>query len=273
MRDILPGMNLLRRLADKTGRDSLASKLRRKRFRLFKELISRVDKKPLSILDVGGTLDFWKRMDFLAESGGVELTLLNIFKAESHYPHVTCVVGDGSDVKEFHDGQFDFVFSNSVIEHVGDFAVQKRMADEVRRVGNGYFVQTPNLYFPIEPHFLFPFFQFMPLGLKALLLRYFRIGWHWPTKDVQKARKTVGSVRLLRRAELAVLFPDGRIYEEKLFGLTKSFIAFRPWSLERERDGEWRGAPENHAARQRRRAGGSKERFARPGADGGRRMA
>ena len=60
----------------------------------------------------------------------------------------------------FKDKSFDAVFSNSVIEHVGTFEDQKMMANEVIRVTNFYFIQTPNLYFPIEPHFLVPFFQF-----------------------------------------------------------------------------------------------------------------
>ncbi|NQT82858.1 class I SAM-dependent methyltransferase [bacterium] len=228
-------MNLLRRLADNTSRDSLASKLRRRRFQFFKELMSAVHKKPFRILDVGGTLDFWKRMGFLAESEDIELTLLNLFRMESHYPHVTTAVGDGRDMKEFHDGEFDAVFSNSVIEHVGDFGDRKSFAEEVRRVGNAYFIQTPNLYFPIEPHFLFPFFQFLPVGLKALLLKHFTIGWHWAAKDIEKAKKTVSSVRLLGKTELARLFPDGQIYRERLLGMTKSLIVLRPWSISRER--------------------------------------
>ncbi len=243
MRDIFPMMKLFRRVADIRSRHSLASKLRRRRFQLFKALISAVDKKPLTILDVGGTLDFWKRMDFLSENGEVELTLLNVFNAETPYPHVACVVGDGSDMREFHDGRFDIVFSNSVLEHLGNLTRQKRMADEIRRVGNGYFIQTPNLYFPIEPHFLFPFFQFLPVGLRAFLLKYFRIGWHGPARDMEKARKTVTSIRLLGRAELERLFPDGRVYRERLFGLTKSFIALRPWSVESERKTQARREP------------------------------
>ena len=41
----------------------------------------------------------------------------------------------------FGEREFDVIFSNSVIEHVGQFADQQRMADEVRRVGEGYWVQ------------------------------------------------------------------------------------------------------------------------------------
>jgi len=237
-------IGLLRSLADVRKRHSLASRLRRKRFQLFKKFASSVDSRPLTILDVGGTLDFWKRMGFLAESAGFQLTLLNLFRAESPYPNVVSVVGDGRNMSGFRDGQFDVVFSNSVIEHVGNLADQKRMADEIRRIGNAYFLQTPNFHFPIEPHFLFPFFQFLPLALKALLLKHFRIGWHGPTGDLGRAKRTISSVRLLRRSELARLFPDGKMYEERVLGLTKSFVVFRPWSAERKKAARQPCAPQ-----------------------------
>jgi hypothetical protein len=34
-------------------------------------------------------------------------------------------------------------------------------------VGRRHFIQTPNSWFPIEPHFLFPFFQFLPLSART----------------------------------------------------------------------------------------------------------
>src|SRR5690625_7584560 len=60
----------------------------------------------------------------------------------------------------------DVVYSNSLIEHVGNRKNQLLFADEVQRVGKSYWVQTPNKYCTVEPHFLFPFFQFMPEHLK-----------------------------------------------------------------------------------------------------------
>ncbi|WP_255695553.1 methyltransferase domain-containing protein [Rhodohalobacter sp. 614A] len=54
------------------------------------------------------------------------------------------VQGDALDMHMFEDKSFDVVFSNSVIEHVGSFENQRRFADEVRRVGKAYWVQTPD---------------------------------------------------------------------------------------------------------------------------------
>jgi 2-polyprenyl-3-methyl-5-hydroxy-6-metoxy-1,4-benzoquinol methylase len=79
-------------------------------------------------------------------------------------------------MRQFRDHQFDVVYSNSVIEHVGDLDDMRRMAQEIQRVGKRYFLQTPNRYFPIEPHFVFPFFQFLPRPVQISLVQKFRLG-------------------------------------------------------------------------------------------------
>src|SRR5262249_6093011 len=109
---------------------------------------------------------------------------------------------------------------------VGDFAQQRRMAQEVRRVGARYYVQTPNRYFPIEPHFLFPFFALLPATLRAFLLRHLALGWYPRIADHAESNRLVRSVRLLTCAELAVLFHDARMVRERVGWLTKSFSVF-----------------------------------------------
>lgn len=111
----------------------------------------------------------------------------------------------------------------------GDFEGQRRMAAEIRRVGERYFVQTPNRYFPIEPHFLFPGYQFLPFEARVFLVRHFELGWVGRIPDPVQAAKTVGAIRLLDRAELETLFPRARIYRERFCGLTKSFIVYGGW--------------------------------------------
>jgi hypothetical protein len=44
------------------------------------------------------------------------------------------------------------VFSNAVIEHVGDDAAQVRFVDEMLRVADNVFFTTPNKLFPVESH-------------------------------------------------------------------------------------------------------------------------
>lgn len=220
-------MSLVRKIADNRRGNSLAVKLRRKRFDLFKRLLSTIPK-PLRILDVGGTEVFWEMMGF-AEESDVDIILFNRSKIPVSYPNFTSIVGDARDMRRFGDDEYDIVFSNSLIEHVGDYEDQKKVADEIARIGKRYFVQTPNYYFPVEPHFLFPFFQYLPSKLKVFLLRRFNLGWYKKIKDYQKAAETPNSIRLLKGRELMQLFPGARIYRERVLGLTKSFILYKGW--------------------------------------------
>ncbi len=52
----------------------------------------------------------------------------------------------------FSDKEFDWVFSNAVIEHVGDDDAQLLFLNEMMRVANNVFFTTPNKYFPVESH-------------------------------------------------------------------------------------------------------------------------
>jgi ubiquinone/menaquinone biosynthesis C-methylase UbiE len=214
------------KLADNRDQNSMASQMRRKRFAFFNSLLSK-RKRPVRILDIGGTEEYWKMMPYEVDDR-VSITLLNLDRAEVTMPNMTSIAGDARSV-QMEDKSFDVVFSNSVIEHVGDYRDQAKMTKEVVRVGKCYFIQTPNRYFPMEPHFVFPLFQFLPLAIRTWLLQSFRLGWFPKTPDKQKAREIVESIRLLDKAEFSALFPDARIYEEKVFGLTKSFVAYAGW--------------------------------------------
>src|SRR5437660_11025809 len=84
---------------------------------------------------------------------------------------VTAVQADGCYLP-FKSKSFDWVFSNAVIEHVGGWARQKEFANEIRRVATkGYFVATPNKHFPIEPHTLLPFYQFLTPNVQRHIVR------------------------------------------------------------------------------------------------------
>jgi hypothetical protein len=117
-----------------------------------------------------------------------------------------------------------------VIEHVGALADQRAMAAEVRRVGQRYFVQTPNRYFPIEPHFLVPGFQFLPVRVRAEWLARRNVGWYTKAESYEAALAEVSRIRLLSRAEFQRLFPEGRLYRERFLGLTKSFVVYYGWA-------------------------------------------
>jgi hypothetical protein len=221
---------VLTALAGNRNPDSLAAKMRKKRFSLFLELLASL-RRPISILDVGGTQGFWEAMGF-GQYDDASVTLLNLYPQPTSLANFTSICGDARAMV-FSNKSFDVVFSNSVIEHVGGMSDQLRMASEIQRVGVRYFVQTPNRYFPIEPHFLFPFFQFVPLGARIWLLQHFNLGWHKRTPDYSSAREQVAGVQLLTKRQFSGMFPNATVVEERFAGLTKSFTAHDGWGTER----------------------------------------
>lgn len=164
------------------------------------------------ILDVGGSPHLWNLAPIRPN-----VVLLNIKGRADVISDAACL--------PFRDGQFDICFSNSVIEHV-PVHLHQRMAEEIRRVSRSYYVQTPNFWFPIEPHFL-------ALGLHWIPRKYrtaFRwIGLHWwitrPPKA--EAKQLLEEITLLRRTDLETLFPDATIKVERVLGLPKSFSSRR----------------------------------------------
>jgi hypothetical protein len=162
------------------------------------------------VLDVGGLPFNWSLLPRRPR-----LVMLNIAlpdRVGSGAPE-TWIIGDGRRLP-FPDGAFDLVFSNAVIEHVGDFESQRQFAEECRRVGRGYYVQTPNRRFPVEVHLMRPFIHWLPRRLQRLLLPE---GRSWFLQEI----------RLLNRTEMRRLFGDGEIWHERLLGLSKSIIAVR----------------------------------------------
>jgi SAM-dependent methyltransferase len=122
------------------------------------------------------------------------------------------VRADATHRLPFADGEFDLAYVNSVIEHIPP-GRREAFAAEVRRVARGWYVQTPALGFPVEPHSLLPFAHWLPRRARNI---YWRLG---------VARDSRDQVNLLRRRELERLFgPAGR---ERVGPLTKSWISVK----------------------------------------------
>jgi len=177
--------------------------------------------KPVSVLDVGGKINFWENRG-IAGNTNFEITLINIEKEKSQYSNIKTLIGDATDLSQFDDESFDITHSNSVIEHLYNFENQKKMASEIVRVGKKHIVQTPNKYFFIEPHYLLPFFQFVPKKLKYFILTKTKLSRlkKWNKKF---AKQYVDEIRLLNLKEMKILFPKSKIYFEKFIGMNKSF--------------------------------------------------
>jgi Methyltransferase domain len=198
---------------------SIGAKLRSKRQQLFADTFP--DLAQLSVLDLGGTAEFWKR----APIRPAHVRVVNLVNPGEAAPGIETVVGDACDLSMAADG-FDLVFSNSVIEHVGGHVNRARMAEVVRRAAPRHWVQTPYRYFPIEPHFLFPGMQFAPLPLRARIARSWPLVHSRPA-DIRAALDCVLWVELIGRTEMTRLFPDSRVIFERIAGVPKSMVAIR----------------------------------------------
>ncbi len=182
-----------------------------------------------SLLDVGGYPRTWTTRPQLTK----QIHCMNINPAvnSSDYSspdhRISAKVGDGCALDDS-DGSYDIVFSNSVIEHVGDWHRQSSFATEARRVGRKLWIQTPAFECPLEPHYLAPFVHWLPARIQRRILRW-GTPWGWIVKPTQeKIDELVARTRLLTKKEMRKLFPDCVILTERLLGvLPKSYIAYR----------------------------------------------
>ena len=132
-------------------------------------------------------------------------------QARPEYPG-PFVQADAAEGLPFADGEFDLVYCSSVIEHVPP-PRREAFAAELRRVGRGFYVQTPAFSFPIEPHALLPFAHWLPPSLRR---PYWRLG----------AAGEWEQIALLRRREMEALFGAPALPER--FGpLVKSWVCVR----------------------------------------------
>lgn len=213
---------------------SLGKAARKRRIQFFRELITRTfeEKGSVRILDIGGTVQYWRIIDeaFL-DQNKVQITLLNLpgsqaFEAEGRFTFLT---GNATEDiwNDLNPADFDLIHSNSVIEHVGDWAQMKRYAANIKAFPGGYFVQTPNFWFPLEPHCMTLFFHWLPKPTRVWLVKHFSLG-HWKkAADTSEAVEIVESARLLSHPMFSCLFDDASVRREKILFFTKSFMAIR----------------------------------------------
>jgi hypothetical protein len=213
----------LQRLADDTGANSLSHRLRGRRFRLFERLVADLPR-PLTIIDVGGTNQYWEQRGWAGRED-VQITLVNLEAEPRVHANIHPTAGNATDMSEHADASFDIAFSNSVIEHLFTYDNQASMAREIQRVGRAYWVQTPNFWFPIEPHFLVPVWHWLPENTRVKILQRRGVGWVGRVRDPVRAREIIQEHRLMRRKEIAALFPDAKLVGEKVMGLNKSWTA------------------------------------------------
>jgi hypothetical protein len=122
------------------------------------------------------------------------------------------------DVFPFADQSFDWVFSNAVVEHVGDAEAQQRFVRELMRVARrGVVFTTPAREFPIETHTTLPFLHWWPAAFFAWCRRF-------------RPHYTPDSLRLLTRGEFEALAQASgassvEIHTGRLLGLPMTYTA------------------------------------------------
>jgi len=177
----------------------------------------------MSVIDFGGTVESWLRAPVRPAS-------VHIVNLVSMAPRVPWIRADQADVCDLPgriaDGHYDLVFSNSVIEHVGGHLQRSRFAEAAYKLADRQWIQTPYRYFPIEPHWLFPCYQFLPLRARS------QISQHWPLARIRSPNSDEGmraamGVELLSRAEMTYYFPDSVLRFERFLGFIKSLIVTR----------------------------------------------
>jgi hypothetical protein len=212
---------LSERIIDPARAGSLAARVRARRWQTFEERFP--DLARMSVLDLGGTAGAWR----LVPTRPARLVLLNI-EEPGELSGAQSAIGDACDPPDWvRREHFDLVFSNSLIEHVGGHWRRQRFAEVVRSVAEHHWVQTPYRYFPLEPHYVGPLFQFVPLAARGRLVARWPIGSLATVKDRALCLAQAQQTELVSRTEMRGYFPDSKLLDERVLGVAKSLIAVR----------------------------------------------
>jgi hypothetical protein len=214
------GHPLRARFADTTG--SIGARMRLRRWQLLAQTFP--DLADMSVIDLGGSVESWRR----APARPKHVHIVNLAEEPVDVPEWAEVdYGDACALPErIMSRRYDLAFSNSVIEHVGGHERRQRFADNVQSLADSYWVQTPYRYFPVEPHFIAPGLQFVPVALRWRVLRRWPLV-HTPQTNDHDALSNVLAVELLDRTQMRYYFPGSTLLSERVAGLTKSLIATR----------------------------------------------
>jgi 2-polyprenyl-3-methyl-5-hydroxy-6-metoxy-1,4-benzoquinol methylase len=194
------------------------AKSHEEKFRLFVKLLKPTP--AMRILNVGASgpnFAFAEQFESLYEhrnqviGGGISLSEVQDYQRS--FPGVKTLVFNGCALP-FRDKSFDVVYSNAVIEHLADRYAQLRFAAEVVRVGRGWFVTTPNLWYPIEPHYHLPLVQLLPQSWQRGLVRAL-------------GRTPYDNLNLLTKTQLQRLLPGGNVIGCRVTFYSETLIAYR----------------------------------------------
>lgn len=176
------------------------------------------------VADVGGSVHYWDSIGLQPASVDIYNISLDQTDGADAERNASIILYDGHRLPT-DDASYDLALSNSVIEHV-PLDQRAAFAAEMTRVGRRVFLQTPNYWFPLEPHFVFPFLHWLPRSIGRHVVAV--TPWRLLSRPAPERRRSYfEEIRLLRRSELEQLFPGAEIRPEKVLGLTKSWYVIR----------------------------------------------
>ena len=182
---------------------ALMIKSREKKYQQFLSLTKPSNEARL--LDVGVADQEYSPVDNYLEKKypySHNITALSISTLEEfrkRYPQVETVSYQGGKFP-FRDKEFDIIFSNAVIEHVGSFQQQLLFLKEIGRVGYQFFFTTPAREFPIEMHTNYPFIHWF--SKKKFNMIVSLLGKEWASGDYMNLLKKKNIENLLRSANI-----------------------------------------------------------------------
>jgi hypothetical protein len=210
--------SLRRQLVDSPS--SIGGRFRSQRWSMLASAFP--DIQSMSVIDLGGRADAWRWAP--VRPGHVHVVNL---ETPDPSPPEWMEVDQGNACElpsTIRSRRYDLVFSNSVLEHVGGHRQRVAFAESVHALSDRHWVQTPYRYFPIEPHWLFPWFQHLPVALRILISQHWPL-LHTPSKEYSAAAQAVLSVELLSKTEMKYYFPGSTIVSERIGPVSKSLIA------------------------------------------------
>lgn len=199
---------------------------RTRKLELFNKLMKPT--KEMRVLDIGAEINpaneyviqFIDNYPWENNVSAINLSSEHISLIKQYYPEVDARVGDACALP-WEDKHFDIVYSNAVIEHLGNFEKQKKMAAEIMRVGKSWFVTTPNRWYPFEFHMRLPFVTWLPRN------GYIRFGQvisynHMKRKYMTGIRRD--DLKLMTAKDLKHCFPTSRIIKQRVTFMPETLI-------------------------------------------------
>lgn len=208
--------------------------LDKSRKKAFKNFIKHIEPKINDIiLDSGAAGDYHGEQPFFEDNYnykeniiGLNININELRSLRKKYKQIPLLLADGCCLP-FKKQSIDIIFSNAILEHVGNIKKQKKYANEIMRVAKKWFITTPNFWFPIETHWKLPFIHFLPRKFQKHIMD---AGKKWfvenppkipriiqkPLKDYFSKHQWYGNgYHLLSVNNLKILFPTSKITKQR----------------------------------------------------------